>query len=81
MYEGCSIEQIANFCDRYRVTYYVMKFTYKLFETNSNSKNNRHHKALIFLCANNHLHTAEKEEDRQAIFKIYASSIGGGVKK
>ena len=80
LYEGCTIEQIANFCNRYKVTYYVMKFRYKLFETNSNPKNNRHHKPLVFLCANNHLYPVEKEEDRQTIFKKYASSIGGGIK-
>ena len=81
MYEGCSIEQIANFCNRYEITYYAMNYRYKLFETNSNPKNNRHHKPLIFLCANNHLHPIEKEEDRQTIFKKFASPIGGGIKK
>ena len=81
LYDGCSIEQIANFCNRYKITYYVMNFRYKLFETNSNPKNNRHHKPLVFLCANNHLYPVEKEEDRQTIFKKYASSIGGGIKK
>ena len=81
MYEGCSIEQIANFCNRYKITYYVMNFRYKLFETNSNPKNIRHHKPLVFLCANNHLYPIEKEEDRQTIFKKFASSIGGGIKK
>ena len=25
-YEGCSIEQIANLCNRYNITYYVMNF-------------------------------------------------------
>ena len=35
----------------------------------------------MFLCANNHFYTIEKEEDRQTIFKRFASSIGGGVKK
>ena len=81
IHEGCSIEHIANFCDRYRITYDVMKFRYKLFETNSNPKNNRHHKPLVFLCANNHLYPIEKEEDSQTIFKQFASSIGGGIKK
>ena len=81
MYEGCSTEQIANFCDRYKITCYVLNFRYKLFETSSNPKNNRHHKTLIFLRANNNLYTVEKEEDRQNIFKKFASSIGGGVKK
>ena len=81
MYEGCSIEQIANFCNRYKITYYVMNFRYKLFETNSNPKNNRHHKPLVFLCANSHLYPIEQEEDRQTIFKKFASSIGGGIKK
>ena len=38
IHEGCSIEQIANFCNRYKITYYVMNFRYELFETNSNTK-------------------------------------------
>ena len=51
LYEGCSIEQIANFCDRYNITYCVMNVRYNLFETNSNPKNNRHHKTLVcFMC-------------------------------
>ena len=52
MYEGCSIEQIANFCDRYKVTCYVMNFRQKLFETNSNPNKNTHHKKTLvfFLC-------------------------------
>ena len=50
---------------------------YKLFETNSTTKNNRHHKTLVFLCTNNHFYPIEKEEDRQTIFKIFASSVGG----
>ena len=62
MYEGCTIEQIAIFCNRYKITYYVMNFRFKLFETNSNPKNNRHHETLIFLCANNHLYPAEKKK-------------------
>ena len=33
LYEGCSIEQIANFCDRYKITYYVMNFRYKFKRT------------------------------------------------
>ena len=81
IHEGCLIEQIAYFCDRYKITYYVMNFRYKLFETNSNPKNIRHHKPLVFLCANNHLYPIEKEEDRQTIFKRFASSMGGGVKQ
>ena len=79
MYEGCSIEQIANLCNRYTITYYVMIFRYKLFETNSNPTNHRHHKTLVLLCANNHLYPVEKEEDRQTIFNKFASSIGGGI--
>ena len=58
-----------------------MNFRYKLFETDSNPKINRHHKTLLFLCSNNHLYPIEHEEDRQTIFKKYASSIGGGIKK
>ena len=81
IHEGCSIEQRTNFCNRYKITYYVMTFRYKLFETNSNPKNNRHHKTLVFVCASNHLYPIEQEEDRQTIFKKHASPIGGGVKK
>ena len=58
-----------------------MNFRYQLFETNPNPKNNRHHKPLIIVCANNHLYPIEKEDDRQTIFKKLASSIGGGIKK
>ena len=58
-----------------------MNFRYSLFETNSNPKNNRHFKPLVFLCANNHLYPIENDEHRQTIFKKYASSIGGGIKK
>ena len=58
-----------------------MNFRYELFETNSSPTNNRHHKTLISLCANNPLHPIEKEEDRQTIFKKSASSTGGGIKK
>ena len=81
MYEGCSIEQIANVCNRYNITYYVMNSGYTLFETNSNPKHNRHHTILVFLWANNHLYPVEKEEDRQTIFKKFASSIRGGIKQ
>ena len=52
MYEGCSIEQIAICCDRYKITYYVMNVRYKLFENNYNPKNNRHRKPLVFLSGN-----------------------------
>ena len=44
-------------------------------------KNNRHHKPFLLLCASNHLYPIEKEEDRQIIFKKFASSIGGGIEK
>ena len=81
IHEGCSIQQIANCCNRCNITYYVMSSRYKLFETNSNTKNSRHHKTLVFLCANNNLYPIEQEEDRQTILKKYASSIGGGIKK
>ena len=37
-----------------------MHVRYTLFETNSNPTNNRHHKTLVFLCANNHLYPVKK---------------------
>ena len=61
-YEGCSIEQIANFCNRYKITYYVIKFRYKLFETSSNPKNNRHHKSLVFVYVRITIYTQLKKK-------------------
>ena len=58
----------------------MVNFRYELFETNSDPKN-RHHKPLVFLCANDRVHPIEKEEDRQTIFKKSASPIGGGIKE
>ena len=81
MYEGCSIEQTADFCNTYTITYYVMNVKYKLFGTSSNPKHNRHHKPLVSICANNHVHPIEKEDNRQTIIKKFASSIGGGINK
>ena len=40
--EGCSIEQVSMFCTKYKITYYVLDFKYKLFETSSNNNNNYH---------------------------------------
>ena len=49
-HEGCSIKQNCCFCNKYKITYYVMNYKYKLFETNSNPKNNKHHKPFFFMC-------------------------------
>ena len=32
--EGCCTEQVANFCNKRKVTYYALDFKHKLFETN-----------------------------------------------
>ena len=62
MYEGCSIERIANLCNRYMITYDVMNFRYKLFETSSNPKNNRHHKSLVFVYVRITIYTQLKKK-------------------
>ena len=33
--EGCSIAQIAVFCEIHKITHYALDFIYKLFETNN----------------------------------------------
>ncbi len=77
--EGCSIEQIAICCNRYKITYYVLDFKYKLFETNCDKSNNRSLQTLVFMCANNHMYPVLNEGNRQTIFKKYASTIGQGM--
>ena len=67
--EGCSITQIAVFCDIHKITYYELDFRYKLFETNNvlgyHSKLTR----LVLDCANNHLCPIENHEKRETIFR------------
>ena len=33
--DGCSISQIVKFCTNHQITYYILDFKYKLFETNN----------------------------------------------
>ena len=78
--DGCSVQQLAGFCDEHKVTYYVLNYKYKLFETN----NHMHFKGsnlprLVFMCANSHLYPIEDPEERETIFKTYAN-VGGGMK-
>ena len=78
--EGCSITQIAVFCDIHKITYYVIDFKYKLFETNNHKGYNSNLPRLVFVCANNHLYPVDDNEKRETIFKT-SSSVGGGMKK
>jgi len=80
--EGCSINQIADFCNKRKVIYYALDYKYKLFETNKDkgfTKINSLPK-LVFMSANNHLYPIIDREERETIFKTY-SLIGGGMKK
>ena len=78
--EGCSIAQIAVFCDIHKITYYALDFQYKLFETNNHKGYRSDLPRLIFVCANNHLYPVEDHEQRETIFKT-CSAVGGGIKK
>ena len=77
--EGCSITQIANFCNIHKITYYVLNYKYKLFETNNNVGYHSNLPRLVFMCANNHLYPID-DEKRETIFKT-CSVVGGGIKK
>ncbi|MCR9066870.1 MAG: hypothetical protein NXI00_23060 [Cytophagales bacterium] len=78
--EGCSIEQIAGFCDIHKITYYVLDFKYKLFETNNHKGYKSNLPCLVFVCANNHLYPIDDHERRETIFKS-CSTIGGKMNK
>ena len=54
--EGCSIAQLAVFCDIHKITYYALDFKYKLFETNNHKGYRSDLPRLVFVCANNHLY-------------------------
>ena len=80
--EGCSINQIADFCNKRKVIYYALDYRYKLFETNKDmgfSKINMLPE-LVFMSANNHLYPINDKEERETIFKK-SSICGGGIKK
>ena len=62
--EGCSITQIANFCNIHKITYYVLNYKYKLFETNNNVGYHSNLQRLVFMCANNHLYPIDDNEKR-----------------
>ena len=76
--DGCSVKQLAEFCDEHKVSYYVLDYKYKLFESNKHLNSNL--PRLVFMCANNHLYPIEDPEERETIFKTYAN-VGGGVEK
>ena len=78
--EGCSIAQIAIFCDIHKITYYALDFKYKLFETNNHKGYRSDLPRLIFICANNHLYPIDDPKKRETIFKT-CSVIGGKLNK
>ena len=78
--EGCSIEQIANFCKKGKVIFYALDFQHTLFETNKNETPKNNLPRLVFICANNHLYPITDAEQRETIFKS-CSKTGGGIKK
>lgn len=78
--EGCCVNQISKFCEIHKITYYVLNFKYKLFETNNNMGYNSNLPRLVFMCANNHLYPIPDYDKRETIFK-QSSNIGGQMKK
>ena len=45
--EGCCIEQVANFCKKEeKVTYYVINFEHKTFETNKDNVSKKNQNGL-----------------------------------
>ena len=77
--DGCSVKQLAEFCDEHKVSYYVLDYKYKLFESNNHKNYNSNLPRLVFMCANNHLYPIEDPEERETIFKTYAH-VGGRIK-
>ena len=78
--DGCSIEQIAIFCEIHKITYYALNYQYKLFETNNDKNYNSNLPRLVFVCANNHLYPIDDNEKRETIFK-QCSVISGKISK
>ena len=33
--DGCSTEQIKQFCEKHKITYYALDYKYKTFDTNN----------------------------------------------
>ena len=77
--DGCSVQQLAEFCDEHKVSYYVLNYKYKMFESNNHKNHNSNLPRLVFMCANNHLYPIEDHDERETIFKTYAN-VGGMVK-
>ena len=80
--EGCSINQIADFCNKRKVIHYALDYRYKLFETNKDKGFTKINSLpeLVFMSANNHLYPITDKEERETIFKR-SSICGGGIKK
>ena len=79
-YEGCCIEQIANFCKKRKVIFDALDYKHNLFETNKDTTPRNDLPRLVFICANNHLYPITDGEQRETIFKS-CSKIGGAIKK
>ena len=69
--EGCCIAQIANLCNKRKVTYYALDFKHKLFETNKEPTPSNDLPRLFFICANNHLYPITDEEKE----KLYSTRV------
>lgn len=74
--EGCSIAQLAVFCDTHTIAYYVLDVKYTLFETNNPKWHSSDVPCLVFVCANIHLYPVIDTEKRGTISNM-CSAIGG----
>ena len=78
--DGCSIEQMKQLCETYKITYYALDYKYKTFDTTNHMNYNSNLPRLVFMCANNDLYPIREEESRVSIFKT-CSNIGGQMSK
>jgi hypothetical protein len=77
--DGCNTEQVKQFCEIHKITYYALNYKYKTFDTNNHMNYDSNLPRLVFMCAGNHLYPIEDEDARESIFKT-CSNIGGGLK-
>jgi hypothetical protein len=76
--EGCCVAQIANFCQRRKVTHDTVDFKHKLFEASKDSTPRDDLPRLVFVCASNNLYPITDEEHRETIVKS-CSKVGGSI--
>ena len=67
-------------CNLHKIVYYILDFSYKLFESNNHMKYRTDLPRLVFMCANGHMYPVEDDDKRASIFKTF-SFVGGGMER